>query len=149
MELIFFRNGSHNWSSTCQFKKAVQMCPLFAFWNFCMVWQIPRFLHFHLDSVGHTQVLLETLIIFLLSFLDTHLLFEYIGIWLPSLFLEESPRVKQAVGFTCKSPRGGMEAWSQPAVIYQWIICSASKPPKCVVVNADFPEGLTLRSNCL
>lgn len=94
-----------------------------------------------------TDVLLETLIIFLLIFLKAHLLFEYPGIWLPSLFLELCLCVKQAVGLTCKLAQGG--DWTRPRLIYQWIICSASKPLKCVVVAADFPKGITLSFNCL
>lgn len=81
-------------------------CALFAFWEYLTVWWIP-----HVSTLSsqtlQTEVLLETLIIFLLDFLEAHLLFGYPGIWLPSLFLEPSPRVKQAAGLTCKSPRGG------------------------------------------
>lgn len=91
----------------------------------------------------HSNVFLETLIIFLLNFLHSHLLFEYSGISLPSLFLEPSPRVKQAAGLTCKSPRG------LAVLIYLWIVCSASKPLKCSAVVADFPKGISLSSNCL
>lgn len=94
-----------------------------------------------------TDVLLETLIIFLLIFLKAHLLFEYPGIWLPSLFLELCLCVKQAGGLTCKSAQGG--DWSWPRLIYQWIICSASKPLKCAVVTTDFPKGIAPRIDCL
>lgn len=59
-----------------------------------------------------TDVLVGTLIIFLPIFLKAHLLFEYPGIWLLSLFLELCLRVKQAVGLTCEAVRG--EDWSWP-----------------------------------
>lgn len=107
-------------------------------------------LHFHLTNIvltSWTDVLLETLIIILPIFLKAHLLFEYPGIWLPSLFLELCLCVKQAVDLTCKSAQGG--DWSWPRLIYQWIIRSASKPLKCVVVTTDFPKGIALRPDCL
>lgn len=66
-----------------------------------------------------TDVLLETLIIFLPIFLKAHLLFGYPGIWLPSLFLELCLCVKQAGGLTCKSAH---RDWSWPRLIYQWIM---------------------------
>lgn len=57
------------------------------------------------EKVG-TDVLLETLIIFLLIFLKAHLLFGYPAIWLPSLFLELCLCVKQAADLTCKPAHG-------------------------------------------
>lgn len=67
-------------------------------------------LHFYLTSIVltlWTDVLLETSIVFFLIFLKAHLLFEYPGIWLPSLFVALRLCVKQAVGLTCKSAQGG------------------------------------------
>lgn len=75
------------------------------------------------------------------------LLFKYPGIWLQWLFLEQSPCVKQAEGLTFKSALGGWR--TQHRLIYQWIVCSASKPLKCIVVAAVVPERITLRSDCL
>lgn len=49
-----------------------------------------------------TDVLLETLIIFLPILLEAHLLFEYPGVWLLWLFLEMCPHVKQAVDLTAR-----------------------------------------------
>lgn len=77
------------------------------------------------------------------DFPQAHLLFESPGIWFLSLFLERCLCVKQAVGLTYKSAQGG--DWGRARLIYQWIICSRSKPLKCAVVTTDFPKGLVLR----
>lgn len=70
-----------------------------------------------------TDVLLETLIIFLPIFLKAHLLFEYPGIRLPSLFLEPCLCVKQAVGLTCKSARGGVLNPAQTDLSVDHVLC--------------------------
>lgn len=70
-----------------------------------------------------TDLLLETLIIFLPIFLKAHLLFEYPGILLPSLFLEPCLCVKQAVGLTCKSARGGVLKLAQTDLSVDHVLC--------------------------
>lgn len=70
-----------------------------------------------------TDLLLETLIIFLLIFLKAHLLFEYPSILLPSLFLEPCLCVKQAVGLTCKSARGGVLKPAQTDLSVDHVLC--------------------------
>lgn len=93
-----------------------------------------------------SDVLLETLIIFLLIFLKAHLLFGYPGIWLLLLFLELCLCVKQVAGLPCKPARGD---WSWPGLIYQWLKCSASKLVKSIVVTTDFAKEIAPGLDCL
>lgn len=85
-----FHGGFHIWLSTQNPNKAENTKALL---RFCATNNV---------LTQRTNVLLETLYIFPPILLETHLLFEYPGVWLLWLFLEMCPHVKQAVDLTAR-----------------------------------------------